>query len=266
MSPNMIEVLNDFNVPSDEWKKVLLSDMSKRNEGGVSALPKDKIRNIEPQALDLPETFYSLADAPDSDAWKEIAMDYLIEDRGIDPSQHPFYLSRKTDIPHLKKWFGRVIYPVYKGNKLIYYQGRDLTGKAQKKYESPAVSKDKVIYGFDKLFDGSDLPLYIVEGWFDAAVIDGVAILGNELSDAQIEWLNRSPKKKVYIPDRFGDGKLAGERALKLGWHISTPDIGQCKDMNDAVKKYGKLYVMKTIADNTATGFEAKMKLGVFCE
>lgn len=267
MPPKMVEVLRDFGVPDDEWQQVLFTAMANKDAGkSGNEGPIIQHKSIEPAVLDLPDTFYPLADAELDDKWAAIANYYLTEERGIEPSSYPFYLSKRTDDPRLKKWFGRVIVPIYKDGKVIFYQGRDLTGKAQKKYESPAVSREKVLYGFDLLFDNGDIPLYIVEGWFDAFVIDGVAILGNEISDAQIEWLNRSRKKKVYIPDRFGSGKVGAEKALKLGWHISTPDIGGCKDMNEAVKKYGKLYVMKTIVDNTAIGFEAEAKLGVYCK
>jgi hypothetical protein len=108
--------------------------------------------------------------------------------------------------------------------------------------------------------------LYIVEGIFDAMSIDGVAIIGNEITDAQIEWLNRSRRKKVYIPDRFGDGRRVALDCLEHGWSISTPDIGSCKDMNEAVKKYGKMYVMKSIAENTADGLVAETKLRIYSE
>jgi DNA primase len=134
-----------------------------------------------------------------------------------------------------------------------------------KKFESPSDPKDRVIYGFDRLFEKTDVPLYIVEGWFDAHVIDGVALLGNELSSAQIKWLNKSQRKKVYIPDRFGDGQRIAENALSVGWSVSTPDIGNCKDVNEAVHKYGRMFVMKTIADNTADGLDAATRLGVYC-
>ena len=36
--------------------------------------------------------------------------------------------------------------------------------------------------------------------------------------------------------------------------------------MNEAVLKYGKLYVIKSITDNIADGFEARTKLGVYCK
>lgn len=264
MSPKMEQVLTDFDVPTTDWNRVLFSGFQLRNSGQTLEHQPQKSQ-IEPIELPLPETFYPLAEADDK--WAEIARYYLKDERGIDPSSYPFMLSKQTSIPHLKKWFGRVIIPIYKNNKLIFYIGRDLTGKATKKYESPAVSRDRVIYGFDKLFVDADQPLYVVEGWFDAHVIGGVAILGNELSQSKINWLNRSPRKKVYVPDQFGDGIGGAKQALEAGWSISTPEIGSCKDLNEAVCKYGKLYVLQTLIDQTSTStFDANIKLNVFCK
>lgn len=265
MPKKMEQVLHDFGVPENEWQQVLFTDLKFRS-GSNHQRQKPKTIQIEPLELPLPETFYPLKEAETNDKWATIARYYLEEERGVDPDKYPFMLSSKTDVPHLKKWFGRIIIPLYKDEKLIYYFGRDLTGKKQKKYENPAVSRDKVLYGFDKIFENVDLPLYIVEGWFDAFLISGVAILGNEISKPQIEWLNRSRRKKVYIPDQFGDGRRAAEHALSLGWHISTPNIGGCKDVNEAVLRYGKLYVMKELIEKTATGFEAKINIGIYCK
>lgn len=267
MPVKMQQVLQDFGVPEDEWQQVLFTALANQSNKSGSALQKPQPhRSLEPTEIPLPEIFYRLADATEENKWAEIARYYLTEERGVDPSQYPFYLSKPTKDPRLKKWFGRVIIPIYKDEKLVFYQGRDLTKKARKKYESPAISREKVLYGFDRLFDQSELPLYILEGWFDAFVVDGVALLGNEISDIQIEWLNRSRRKKVYIPDRLGDGERGASKALEQGWHISTPDIGGCKDINEAVQKYGKLFVMKTIVDNTAIGFDAETKIGVYCK
>lgn len=260
MPHRMKEVLTAFNIDEDVWDPVLFTALQLQHNG-VTSKDAPKPTNIEPMAIPVPETFYSLREAVPNDKWAIIAQHYLQTERGIDSNSYPFMLSAPTNIPHLKKWVGRVIIPIYKGEKLIFFMGRDLTGKKLKKYESPAVSRDKVLYGFDRLFKDHTLPLYIVEGWFDAFVINGVAILGNQISDSQTEWLNRSHRIKVYVPDRFGNGHIAANTALEQGWNISIPDTPDCKDISEAVQKYGKLYVMKSLIDNTCNGFEAKVKL-----
>lgn len=265
VSQKMQEVLKAFCVPEDEIQQLQFTSLTNWNHKTRKTKKQENL-DIEPSEISYPKTFYFLKDALPEDKWAIIATSYLLE-RGIDHLSYPFMLSSKTDDPKLKKWFGRIIIPIYKNGHVIYFQGRDLVGNKTRKYESPPFPKDKVLYGFDRLFEQTDAPLYIVEGWFDAFSIDGVAIFGNKITHEQAIWLNRSPRKKVYIPDRFGDGQIAAHQALNYGWYISTPDIGSnCKDMNDAVNKYGKLYVMKTLADNTTTGFFAETNLGLFCE
>lgn len=265
ISHNMEKILNAFNIPDDEWKQVLFSSMALKDQGYTKSTPKTIYNSIEPKVLDLPEHFYLLSEASDDDKWAEIARFYLEEDRKIDPTVYPFYLSTGKGEKGEEKWKGRVIIPVYKDGNLIYYQGRSFL-QNQKKYLSPSSSKDKVLYGFDQLFKNTDAPLYVVEGWFDAFAIDGVAVFGNQLSEEQLQWLNRSNRPKVIIPDRLGDGHLLANKAIQLGWQVSFPDIGNCKDVDAAIKRFGKLYVLKSIIDNTMSGFMAETAIGVYCK
>ena len=266
MSKNMIRVLDDFGVPSDEWQQVILSSPAYRDGGKKSETKKSEVTNIEPKEIKMPDFFYPLSSVPVDDELGKAAREYLTVERGIDPEAYPFMLAHKAINPKLHKWLGRLIMPIYKNNRLIYYIGRALYD-ATKKYETPATPKEKVIYGFDKLFEHTEAPLIIVEGWFDAFSIDGIATLGNVITPYQAQWLNRSRREKIYIPDTAGDGRRAAEQALDFGWSISTPDIGSnCKDMNDAVVKYGKMYVMQSIIKyKTKDKFEAETQLGHYC-
>lgn len=265
LSKNMKQVMDDFGIPESEYQKVAIQALGRNKNNASDDESQESKINLEPEELKLPPTFYDLKDA--DNAWAQLARYYLEEERGVDLNSQTFYLSHQTDDPYLKKWFGRVIIPIYKDEKLIFYIGRDLTGKKQKKYESPPVSRDTILYGYDRLFKDYDKPLYVAEGWFDAYSVDGVAILGNEINETKARILNKSLRKKVYIPDRYGSGIGGAEQALNYGWSVSTPNIGTCKDMNEAVLKYGKLYVLKTLAENTVeNGFAAKLKLNLFCE
>lgn len=261
MPDKMQQVLDAFGVPSDEWKRVIFDTLSREPSSGEK---EQQAKSIVPDVIEPPSTFYYLKDAGTSDKWAQIATFYL-ESRGIDPSDYPFMLAHPTDFHPWKKWIKRVIIPIYKDGNLVFYQGRDLTGKALKKYESPSVSREKVIFGFDQLFAHTEAPLFVAEGWFDGFVVNGAALLGNKISDPQIQWFNRSRRRKVYIPDRFGNGKQVAERVLNLGWEISTPDIGDCKDLNEAYVRYGKLYLMSSIVENISSGFAAQARLGVYC-
>lgn len=271
MPEKMVAVLTAFGVPEDQWKQVLITGLANRDKG-LKSTKSDVIKPfepIEPMEVPLPSHFYPLAEASPNDTWAQVACEYLDGVRGVDPKSYPFFLADKTDDPKLNRWHGRVIIPVYKDGRLIFYTGRDLTEKKIKKYLNPSYSKEKVMYGYSEIFRKTDEPLYIVEGWFDAYAVNGVAIFGNEISSQQQTWLNKSQRKKVYIPDRLGNGHLAANQALEYGWSIATPGLGSwsgdIKDMNDAVKKYGKVFVMKSLAESTTSGFAAQTKLGLYC-
>lgn len=268
MPIKMQTMMTDFGIPDIDWQQIVFNNMAlqPRTPNNTPTALK-----IEPMVLPTPADFYFLENATPSDPWATIAKEYLEVDRGIRWQDYPFMISTKSDDMLMRKWYKRLIIPMYnRKNELIFYQGRDLTDTAQKKYQSPSVSKSNILYGYDKLFDFNNAsPLYILEGWFDAFLLDGVALLGNTISEEQAVWLNKCKREKVYIPDRYGNGKEVAKHALSLGWSIATPDIGSdasCKDMTDVVNKYGKLYTMKSLAERTTSGFAAQTQLELYCK
>lgn len=260
ISKDMIEVLDAFGIPESEWKKVYLDALLNNYED-----TQQELTILEPLEIPLLPFFYRLTNDQNDD-WCQGAIEYLTN-RDIDWTEHPFYCVRKSTHPDNKKWYGRLIIPIYKDGKLIFYQGRDLTDLHQKKYLSATTPRDNVLYGYDNLLVHSSDPLYVVEGWFDAYALQGVALFGNKLTKQHIMWLNRSNRPKVIIPDRVGDGYLLAEQAIKLGWKISTLDKNDsCKDVNDSIHKHGLLYTLKTILDNTVEGNSAQIITNIYCE
>lgn len=258
ISKKMKEVLNSFGIPEELYREIQFNNYINYNNNEDVYIPS---KDFTPNIIQLPNNFYYLKDAKDDDKIAELAR-YYLEDRGIDPESYQFMLSDSKDV----KWKHRIIFPMYKDNNLIFYIGRDMIGKAKKKYEAPSEDKSKVLFGFDNLFHKWDSPLFIVEGVFDAHVIDGVAIMGNDLSEGQIYWLNRSTKRKIYIPDKFGKGYIAAKKAIKQGWEISTPDFSsKIKDINDAVIKYGRLHTIYNILQHTHNGIGAEIALPLYC-
>ena len=253
VSGAMETVFTSFNIPDTEWGGLhlqVLSNTGQHSRTGHDVSP-GKRSSIEPAILKIPSHFYKLSDAdPEDDPVVWLARDYLQNDRGINPDSYPFYLSTGvSELPHEQytsaKWAYRVIHPIYnRHNELVFYQGRALIDMP-KKYESPSNPKNNILYGFDEIYKRSEFPLYVLEGFYDAYMINGCATLGNKLRPEQIEHLNKSQRQKVLIPDLLGDGEAMAHQALNEGWDVSIPDIPGCKDINDAVRRYGLLYVMK---------------------
>ena len=96
--------------------------------------------------------------------------------------------------------------------------------------------------------------LIVVEGPFDAMAVDGVSIQGSEISDTQAELIDRLQREVVVVPDTDSAGRKLVDRAIELGWTVSYPVWQEtCKDLNEAVVKYGKLFVLKSILEARET-------------
>jgi DNA primase len=78
--------------------------------------------------------------------------------------------------------------------------------------------------------------------------VDGVSVSGAEISDTQVDQIDRLQREVVVVPDTDRAGRKLVDRAIEAGWTVSFP-VWQdtCKDINDAVVKYGKLFVLKSI-------------------
>lgn len=258
MSRKMQQVLNAFNVPEEEWKAVLFANLAANDEGISISRVSAPDKSLDSVTIDLPPKSYRVL-TTNSDKWSQVAIEYL-EIRGILPNQYPFYLSTHGG------WKGRLLIPIYREGKLIFFQGRDMGLGYKNKYKSAPTPAENILYGFDELYNKSNAPLFVLEGFFDAFVVGGIATLGNEFTPQQLKHLHKANRDKIIVPDRRGDGHILALQALKQGWSVSLPEIGDCKDINEAVLRYGKLYVVDSILKNTMTGIVAETAIGVYCE
>ncbi len=102
------------------------------------------------------------------------------------------------------------------------------------------------VFGMD--LQGADWQhVIVVEGVFDALSISGMAVLHAEINDAQARLIRSLARDVVVVPDQDEAGMKLVDRALELGWAVSMPEWPGCKDVNDAVKKFGKLVTLITI-------------------
>lgn len=87
----------------------------------------------------------------------------------------------------------------------------------------------------------------VMEGIFDALSVGGVAVMHNRISDAQARLIRTLGREITVVPDQDRAGIELVDRAVELGWAVSIPDWPDCKDVNDAVIKYGRLATLLTI-------------------
>jgi hypothetical protein len=93
----------------------------------------------------------------------------------------------------------------------------------------------------------------VMEGVFCAASVGGLAVLHSQMSPIQIQLIQSLGKEITVVPDQDRSGLDMIDQALDLGWPVSIPDWVDCKDVNDAVKKYGRVTTLLTIMQSRET-------------
>jgi DNA primase len=101
----------------------------------------------------------------------------------------------------------------------------------------------------------------VTEGIFDALSIDGVAVMHDDISPEQAQLLAQLNRRIIVVPDFDKTGFKMIDRALELGYSVSLPNWEPgVKDVNDAVKKYGKLPTLLSILQSATM---SKIKLEI---
>lgn len=263
ISEKMQTVLNAFGIAEDDYKHIYLAALKNKGKGSAPVVETDPDTKLV--KIEMPEHFIHLDQAEDK--WAEVARAYLEIDRGVDPESHPFLIldAKKQHEKIEKKWRGRLIIPYYRNNQLIWYQGRDLRPESKSRWLNAETTSECILSNFDALNKHTDEPLIIAEGFFDTHILDGVAIFRNKMTEGQIKMLNKSRRRKIYVPDKRGQGYIGANQAIQNGWEVSIPDYGSAKDISEAYSRYGKLYVLNSILKEARKGAVAKMLVGTHC-
>ncbi len=178
-------------------------------------------------------------------------VDYVIS-RGFDPLSDDFYWSPTSG------YSDRVIIP-------FKYEGRIVGNTARKIREGkPKYISEQTpgyVFNLDKQTVDKNFVI-VVEGPVDALSIDAVAILGAEIMDKQALLINRLNRPVIVVPDRDTDGARTVEQAIKNGYGVSMPDWPDgVKDVNDAVRKLGKLYTLyKIVAEHETSDLKIQLR------
>ena len=145
----------------------------------------------------------------------------------------------------------RLIIPFTWRNEVIGYTARAIYDDVKPKYYSQY--EPNYVYNVDQQKPTGKFVI-VVEGPLDAMSIDGVAILSNECSEVQADIIDSLGREVIVVPDYDRAGIKLINDAIEYGWHVSFPIWQEtCKDVSEAVKRYGKLFVLKSIIDATET-------------
>jgi DNA primase len=102
----------------------------------------------------------------------------------------------------------------------------------------------------------------VVEGVFDALCIGGLAVLHAEINDTQVRLIRSLNREIIVVRDQDVAGMKLVDRAVELGWSVSMPDWpADIKDVNDAVKLFGRLGTLLTIMQARET---SKIKIEIW--
>ena len=175
------------------------------------------------------------------------AIEYVAS-RQIDFTKYKFYWTPDTS-HYLNK---RIIFPYYYQGKLIGYNSRTFeVEQVRPKYYNNR--PPECVFNIDMQRHDSQFVI-VCEGEFDAMCVGGVSVGGTEVTEQQAEIIDRLQREVIVVPDADKSSHRLVSRAIELGWAVSFPIwFDTCKDINEAMIKYGKLFVLKAIIDAKET-------------
>jgi hypothetical protein len=259
LSPKFKTLCQWLGASDDRIKELTFEALKTEGDGYV---PTQYIeQKIEFEEKILPEGSMPINDWVNSGYLEEIADDLepvidYVHNRGFDPLSENFYWAPAPG------YTNRVIIPFFYHGKIVGNTARKI-GEGRPKYLSD--QHPFFVYNVDAQKEEYRY-LFVTEGPFDALSIGGVSLLTNEVSEQQSRIINSAGKEIIVVPDQDRAGLILIEQAQKLGWSVAFPTWeDDIKDCADAVKRYGKLFVVidliKSATDNPAKIEIEKRKL-----
>lgn len=236
-------------------------------EGDVADLLIRKERKdatvIDWPVMELPQDAKPISQYATASAGVVSAIEY-IHSRGLDPLSNNFWYSPSTLPARMKN---RVIIPFFYKGKAVGYTGRWI-GTAPPgitKYFNKQPPKN-FVYGLDNQTADKEIVI-VTEGPLDAIVTDGVAIGSNNINEAQADIIDALNKRVIFLPDADEASLIGVMMAVKRGWDVSFPDWEDCKDVGDALTKYGRLFTIRSILDSAiSNGTKSQVLARKYCK
>jgi len=166
-------------------------------------------------------------------------VDYL-DSRAVDPGDYPYMIS-----PDQKgRQADRIVIPYTYNDRIVGWSSRYLDDRKPKFINE---QQPGYVFGTDLQQDHWTQAI-VVEGVFDALSLNCIALLHNDINNKQAQVLKSLGKDVIVVPDQDDAGLKLIDRAIALGFAVSIPEwhVG-IKDVNDAVKRYGRLGTLITI-------------------
>ena len=255
LSFKMKKFMRWLNVPDDTITKLALQVLQTKTDSTghktFITLPKFVSKELPPKSKPIHEWADYKALEPggiDKDLFK--VLEYIAS-RKLNLNDYDFYWTPESG------YRDRLIIPFYYREKVVGYTARKVV-ESKVKYLSE--QQPGYVFNIDEQTDDRKY-VVAVEGPIDAIAIDGVSLLGSEIKEQQTALLNSLGKHVIVVPDRDEAGQKLVYDAMESGWSVSMPDWSQdIGDVNDAVRKYGRLHTLYSIVKN-AEESQLKIKL-----
>ena len=239
------KLLTWLNVPEEEIERINLESLRHRSVEGIlndRRRTSGQLADIKFDEVDLPTHCEFLAGAESKE------YQYLVQ-RCV-PLDYPYMTVGNGKSNKQQSSRSGIVIPFTHNNGIVGHTIRFLDDRAPKYINS---MQPGYVFGTD-LQKNNWQYVIVCEGIFDALSIAGLAVMHNEINDAQAQLIRSLGKEVVVVPDQDAAGVALIDRAMELGWSVSIPNWPvDVKDINDAVKTLGRVGTLLTIMQNKET-------------
>ena len=227
-----------MNVPQEEIERINLESLKHKSVMGIlddRQRVANTLQDIEFEERDLPPHVDFLEEG--SEHWN------YLKNRSV-PLDYPYMTEGNNRHIGPGKPRSAIVIPFTHDGRIVGHTKRFLDDRTPKYIHD---MQHGYVFGTD-LQQPDWQHVLVMEGVFDALSISGLAVLHAEINDAQARLIRSLGREVTVVPDQDDAGMKLVDRAIELGWAVSIPDWpAECKDVNDAVKLFGRLGALLTI-------------------
>ncbi len=195
---------------------------------------------------ELPDGYMPLNSMRQSSLYRK-ALDYVTKTRKITPTQIDKYKIGYTETGPRKF---RIILPSFNAmGRMNYFEARSYLDNPKTAYWKPDFPHAHDII-FNEHLINWDLPVYLVEGVFDAIRIpNAIAMLGKKPSDLLLNKLIKHNATVIVCldADAFRDGLDIYKKLFSLGLNVFFIDLKNKKDISKIYEDFGQEKLNETL-------------------
>jgi len=247
VSQKLRKLFQLLNVPDDTISKLSIEALRHRDteiDRTLPTIPKFESRELPRGSVpinslidDLPEELIPV-------------LEYIMS-RGLTLDDYDFYWTPEEGFNN------RLIIPYYYKGFIVGYTARRIDD-GKPKYM--AEQQPGYVFNLDAQKDNRNYVI-VCEGQLDAISIGAVSVNGSEISEAQKLLINQLQRDVIVVPDRDTAGIKLINAAINYNWYVSFPPWDDdIKDINDSIRRYGKLKTLIMIIESIHTS-EVKIRL-----